>query len=89
MRIFDQAAVDAVPRHANGRRYMPRGIYAAGVVTGDWCSFPEGCVFGRGCSIGRDCKFERCWCGAKIESVVVSILETTTRREARNEEKKR
>lgn len=83
MRIFDQAAVDAVSRHANGRRYMPRGIYAAGVVTGDRCSFPEGC------SIGRDCKFERCWCGAKIESVVVSKRETTTRREKRDEKKKR
>ena len=32
MRVIDQAATDAVPRHANGRRYMPRGVYAAGIV---------------------------------------------------------
>ena len=80
MRVIDQAAVDAVPRHANGRRYMPRGIYAAGVVTGDWCSFPEGCIFRHntfgelcdfygnscfaGCVFGRGCSIGR---GCKFE----------------------
>lgn len=31
MRVIDQAETDAVPRHDDGRRYMPRGVYAAGL----------------------------------------------------------
>lgn len=69
MRIFDQAAVDAVRTNANGRRYMMQGIYAAGTVFGDKCSFPRKCVFmgsvfGNDCHFGRGCYFYQCLIGS-------------------------
>lgn len=48
MRIFTQFMtqedVDAIQRQSNGRKYMPRGVYAAGISFGDRCSFPEWCM---------------------------------------------